>query len=294
MTNSKENFVQPRSLFFRFVLCQTRDPAEDPFSHLEADPVAQALLVVVVQALLVVVAQALLVVVEALAAAHLDFQEPLLVAVAVPLIFPRAAQVFHPGKTLQEVLLLPYPTHLDLLSPSRLVGAHLHHHSPQDQGRAMDLHLDHQAFHQGGTALFLRHQEVPHQALDQASPRLLLHLQIAADLPYRLLQEGGPLFLMIDRHHHLPLEDTGHPYHVTCHLLLLQSTPNLLRLLLLPHLLVPHLVGAHLLFRQDVQGLLPYLPPQEEVMTPHLVYPKETARSTGTDKVLSDMPLEIC
>lgn len=221
-------------------------------------------------------AQALLVVVEALPA-HLNFQEPLLVAVAVPLIFPRAAQVFHPGKTLQEVLLLLCPTHLDLLS--HLVGAQLHHHSLQDPGQAMPLY--HQAFRQEGTDLSLRHQEAPHQALDQASLPLL-HPQTAVDLPYLLLQEGGPHFLMTDRRRHPPLwEVTGHPCRVTCPLLPLHSTPNLLPLLLLHHPLVPHLVGAHLLFHQDVQDLLPYLPPQQEAMTPHLVFPKETARSTA-------------
>lgn len=251
-----------------FSLLQTQDPAEDLYSPQEAALVGPAPLVAV--------------------EARLNSQEALLVSVASPLIFPRAGQISHLDKTLQEAPRLLYPTHLDQTRASSLVGAHLHHRSLEDPGlaRLPDLHL--LVFHQGGTDLSLPHQEAPQLDQDQDSLHLLLHPQTAADLPYHRLLEGGLPFLTTDPHHHQLLwEVIGHLCPATCPLLLPPlSTPNLLPLSLPLLPLVPQLVGVRPLSRRADRALLLSHPPRPEgTTTASLVCPKGTAHSTGTGKV---------
>ncbi len=215
--------------------------------------------------------------------ARLNSQEPLLVSVATSLIFPRAGQISHPDKTLQEAHRLLYPTRLDHTRASSLVGAHLHHRSLEDPGpaRLPDLHL--LVFHQGGTDLSLPHQEAPRQGQDQDSLHLLLHPQTAADHPYRLLLEGGLHFLTTDPHPlQLLWEVIGHLCPAMCPLLHPLSTPNL-PLFLPPLPLVPQLVGVRPLSRRADRALLLSHPARlEGTTTASLVCPKGTAHSTGT------------
>lgn len=204
------------------------------------------------------------------------------------LIFPKAAQVFHPDKTPQEGALLLCPTPLDPQPASSLVQARLPHHSLEDLDPAMPPYHHHLAVRQGDTELSLPHQEAPRQGLDQASPRLLLHPQIAADRPYHQLQEEGPRFPTTDRRHPQPPGVViGHLCPATCPHLPPLSTPNLLPLFLPPHPLVLQLEVVHHLSHLDDQGLLLYRPARlEGTTTTHLVCPKGTARSTGADMFL--------
>lgn len=214
--------------------------------------------------------------------AHLNSREPLLVSVAMSLIFPRGARISQ-DKTLQEAPLLPYPTHLDQTRASCLVGAHRRRHSPEDPDPAMlllDLHL--LVFHQGGTGLSPHRQEALPLAHERASPGLLLHPQTAADLLYRQLLEGGPHFLTTGLHHHQLLwEVIGHLCPAMFPLLLPLSTPNRLPLSL-PPLLVPPLVGVRRLSHRADRALLLSHPPQlEGMITTSLVFLKGTAHLTA-------------
>lgn len=235
----------------------TPDPAEDPCFHQEAAPVRPAPLVAV--------------------EAHLNSQEALLVAVGVPLIFPRAAQISQPNKTLQVAPLLPYPTHLDQTRASILVeDHHLLRRSPEDPGTAR---LPHRHLRQGGTDISLPLQGAPPRVQDQDSLRPLLHPRTTADPPFRLLPEGGLHFLTTGLHHHrLPWEVIGHPCPAMCPLLLRRATPN--PLLSLP--LGPRLVEVLPLSRRADRGLLLSHPPRlEETTTAPPVCPKGTAHSTA-------------
>lgn len=211
--------------------------------------------------------------------ARLNSQEPLLVHVAMSLIFRGAGPI--PDKTLQPPH-LPYPTHLDQTRTSTLVGAHLHHHSLEDTGPALLPHLHLLVFHQGGTDLSLLCLEAPRLGKDQDFLHLLIHHQTAADHPFPPLLEGGLHFLTTDPHHHQLLwEVIGHLCPAMFPLLLPLSTPN--------HPPLPlglQLVGVRPLSRRADRALhLSHPPRLEETTTTSLVCPKGTAHSTGTGYV---------
>lgn len=256
-----ESVINIVHFMISFFILQTQDPLEHLCSPQEAALVALARLVVV--------------------EAHLNSQEGHLVVV-VPLIFPRAAQVSHQDKTLQEAPLL-CPTHHDQSRTSHLVEAHRHHHFLEDPDPVMLLQLHLLVFHQGGMDLSLRHQEAPHLDHDQACLGLPLHPPTAADLLYRQHLEGGPHFLMTGLHLHLWVV-IDHLCPVIFPLLLLLSTPNHLHLSL-PPLVLLLVEGHHLSHQADRAPLLSRPAQLEGMITALLVYPKGTAHLTGTGKI---------
>lgn len=238
----------------------TQDLVADPFSHQEAVHVGP-LLSEVVAALPV----------------HLNSQVFLVVPVTMPPIFPRAALIFHPDKTLQEEPLPLYQTHLDQTRTSSLVGVHLR--SLQHPDLALPVHHFLLVYPQRGTDPYLLRQETPHLGLDQVYLHPFLRPRTAADLPYLQLQEEDLRFLMNGpRHRQLPLEAIGHLCPATCPRLPPPLTPSHL-----PLLTVPQSVGVHHLCHRDDQALHPSHPARqlEGKTTAHLAYPRGTAPSTA-------------